>query len=448
VLDFLAREAPSHSLCIVVGILQDERLLARVHELAELCGDASPLPIVSSVLFCVSRNLAVGRDTPALLQCFQQLIAAFLFRDPDFQTSVLLALNHAAARVPRALLSDGGAFVASLFGAADPARFARPNFARLCRIFAKLACAAPQPLREGLSARLAGLPVAFLASRDLAEVELGTDIAWAIASLSACGSNYVVQCLWQPLLAAMATTRESELFDAVVAVFPATVRATRWGQCFRCCLGFVDAVQPVAGHDAAIVDAFTQLVQCHLELAEARARIEAFAHRLALDGPPCFFDFFAVCGLREDEEGAVVPAACAALGSPDQAVSRAAAALLKTVVVRRKETAFFERRQPPIVTAVFEALLDRAHIALVKPIAKVVLAMYRKPVTAASLVPVVAAAVAGVVGDPGIAATFAEALTAAAQSRVTSIQLLLELQNNVIVDVDLSLSIGKLPFDR
>jgi hypothetical protein len=128
----------------------------------------------------------------------------------------------------------------------------------------------PQPIRESLSAHLAGLPVAFLVPRDLAEIEPGTDIAWVITSLSACGSNDVMQDLYKPLLAAMATTCECELFAAVVAIFTAMVRAARWGQCFRFCFGFVNAVQPIVGHDAGIVDAFTQIVQCQVELADAR----------------------------------------------------------------------------------------------------------------------------------------------------------------------------------
>jgi hypothetical protein len=431
VLGFLERQPPSHSLCVMIGIIQDERLLGRVHELGNFCGDGSPLPVVSSVLFCVSRNLAVMRDTPDLLHIFEQLTSAFLFHDPDFQTSVLLALNHAATRVPRTLLSNDGSFAGFLFDGADPSRFSRPNFSRLCRILAKLACASSPPLREGLNARLAGLPLAFLASRDLAEVELGTDIAWAIASLSICGSNYVVQCLWQPLLAAMATTREYELFAAVVAVFPATVRASRWGQCFRSCMGFVETVQSVIGHDAAIVDAFTQLVQCHIELADTRGKIEAFAHRLAEETPPCFFEFFAVCGLRSDEEDVVIPAACGALRSLDHSISLAAAALLKTVVIKKKDVAFFERWRPGIICAVFEALLDRSHVGLVKPIGKVVFALYRKPLTADHIEELVAAAVAGVIDDPGMAATFAYALTVAAQqSRDTFLQMIRDLMLN------------------
>jgi hypothetical protein len=427
VIGFLSQQEISHSLCVAVGILTHAGLRDLLPVILQF--EATDLSMLSSVLFCVSRNVAFLAEQDNFFRVIQAIVAQFLFEGLDHQTTVLLALNHLVSQIPRCLYTSGLPFITFLFEVTDPMRLDSSNFSRICRILSKIVCSAPADLRDSLTNRLTGLTATFLESSDYVQIELGAQIAWSIGSLSACGCCLVAQRLWQPLLSAMSTTKGDELFSTVAAVFPSALRTARWGQCRKICSRFLKLAATVEFQDAAIVDAYNQIVQCHVEFADTRDEVAfRFVHRLLPGAPPCFFEFFAVCGLRPEEEAAVVPAAAAALANLDLAVSKAAARLLQAVVRKRKDAAFLAQWQPVVVQAVFEALLDRAHVAVFKALGKVVFAIYEKwlasPTEFPPVGPHVAGAIGDAVGDPEISAQFAASLGDAANSRAEFLQMI------------------------
>jgi hypothetical protein len=426
VLGYLGQQEISHSLCVAVGILGVRDLLPTIVQYAH---EATDLAMLSSVLFCISRNAGVLSEGDDFFRVIQSIVADFLFQGLDYQTTVLLALNHLISQIPNGLYVAGMPFISFLFEVTDPMRLDSSNFSRICRILSKIVCSAPFELRDALICRLTGLTTTFLESSDHNQIELGAQIAWSIGSLSVYGCCLVAQRLWQPLLTAMATTKTDELFSTVAAVFPSALRSARWGQCRKICSRFLKLAATVQGQDEAIVDAYNQIVQCHIEFADARDEVAfCFVHRLGAEAPPCFFEFFAVCNLRVEEEAAVVPAAAEALGSLDLQVSKAAARLLRTVVRKRKDGDFLGQWQALIVRAVFGALLDRAHVSLFKALGKIVFAMYEKrlacPTEFPAVGPHVVVAIGDVVGDADVSAQFAASLGDTAHSKAEFLQMI------------------------
>jgi hypothetical protein len=312
-------------------------------------------------------------------------------------------------------------FIQFLFESANPSHLDGSNFSRICRILAKVVGSAPRQHREAMTGRLTGLAAQFLESGDASQVELGTEMAWSIGSLSTCGSYLVTQCLWGPLLSALEATKAPEL----IAVFPSAIRTAPWGRCRKSCAAFLQIVLTIPDQDAAILDSYTQIVQCHHEFSDARDVVaSAFAQKLIDQTPPCFFEFFKVCSVKDDEEHIVIQAACAALCHFDVDIARAAAGLLRRLVQKSRDGVFLRRWQEQMIRAVFVAFLERLHVGLLKALGNVLFFIFNKQIPDCAPEESVVEAISEAVDDRELCEAFAESLRGAAQDRGEFLQII------------------------
>ena len=421
VLQFLLKQPISHSLCCAIGIVKHEALFPMLSQIMKSCDTESSLDLVSSVVFALSRNIVKIQDNPEVVKYFEQLVSTFLFRSPEFQTTVLLGLNHVVSVAPDVFFADLS-FIDFLFTALDPGKVELENFRRLCRILAKLIVRAPRDVKDTLGSKLTSMATSYLESGNPADVSLGAEIAWSFGSISACGSYLVTSCLWIPLINAMDRTRDMEVFDDVIAVFPSTIRSAPWGLCRKLWKQFMALISTVQGHDSVIVEAFNQIVQCHSQVKDARSVIvESFVQRLLSEPDANFFDFFEVTDVTPDEEDTVMNVACAALSSVDIRVGTAAARMLRTVIRTKKSPEFLEKWQSVIVQAVFTSLLESRQVPLVRAAANVLFSIYKWHIRMSTFSPdidqYVISAISGIVDDPEFCRCFAQTLRDAVSDR-------------------------------
>lgn len=414
---FLAAQGVSHSLCFAVGILKHESLYPKLSETVGFCNPDSSLDVVSSVLFALSRNTEAMEHCADLVTKLEQIVSTFLFKSPDYQTTVLLALNHVASGAPSLLFHGDLSFVRFLFDSVDPSKLEDENLNRICRILAKLALKAPPEVKDAVVGQLTKMACEFLEASDPVLVVVGAQIVWSIGSLSLCGSHIVTSHLWHPLLKALCTHREAPVFDDIIVVFPSAVRTSSWSICKKTCKEFMKLVLTITGHDEAILDAYNQIVQCHWQLKDYRDAVAgAFVQKLIDQPPAAFFEFFQVTELKPHEEDVVMNAACTAIVGFDMMLAKAAALMARVVVRRRKDPAFLEKWQLPIMRAVFKALFDNRCVKVFRPVSKLLFTIY-KTQNAEAVDEHALAAILEVVEDPEFSRVFVMALRNASPDR-------------------------------
>ncbi|OHT03355.1 hypothetical protein TRFO_29276 [Tritrichomonas foetus] len=518
---FLSTQPPCLPLCFAVGIIHGDPLRQKLAEIVESYVAAHDLQSFSALLYCVSRNTEIMKNEPALISLLQQLTLTYLYHDTtpssspttnnslndslnsslnapvesapgendisdcnrdeeeggSYQTSLLLALNHVASNFPNALTSSQQ-FIDLLFECASPERLPPSDFARLCRILAKVIMTTPPSVKIQYIERLvniaaipfmsattvqtqtptaavstvinsnnnltsntissgqnnAGVPPAGMI--DVGKINVGLQAAWAICSISLCGAYLITKHLWKPLLYVMsiASGEENEsLFSDIIAAFASSVRSAPWNHCYKAIHEFISIAlnsSYLNEHcSTAVLDAFNMMYQCHYDLSDMRETFaNTFVQKMASCPQPSFFEFFSIAGIKEHEQQVVVEAACHSLKDPDVNISRTAAHMLKTLVNKQKDQMFVERWQGLIVISVFEALFDNLHHNLIPQLSKVLFAIYKKHIRRNTLSPaidtIIIHSIVEEIGDQSVTVSFASALRNTANSRENFIQLI------------------------
>lgn len=437
-INFINSQQPSISQCISIGIIQHPSFLPKIKELVKECTSMNEITVLSAVLYMISRNISLMKANPELISTLQQLSFNYLLHsdDDNYHTSVLLSLNHVASSFPNALTSNTE-FINLLFECASftkdsSLRLQEEDFSRLCRILAKVIMTTPQDVRSSYIKRLIDIAAIPLTSADLIMISLGCRAAWAISSISICGSYLITKFLWSPLLVAMEFCAQQQgdengsYFADIVAVFASSVRLAPFGLCRKSILKFIEiAKQYVTIHSekaTPVLDAFNSMLQCHLELIDFRDTFAStFVRGMAECPQPSFFEFFSIAGLNENEQQVVMSAACNSIKDADLNISKNAAHLLKTLINKQKNSNFLTSWQLPIMKAVFDALFDELHKAIVSPISKVLFAIYKQHLKRNSLSQdldhIVVEAIESTVGDQNVTLAFANALRNAASNK-------------------------------
>jgi len=423
VVNFLSQQSPSNALFFAIGSLSsviseniEKELLENIYP--SLLVYISDVDSISSALFCLSRCHRFMSSNTDLFITYQLLLNELLVSDLNaHKTSALLALNHSASKIPLLLLTHCSDLVSVLFEQANPCFFERDDFLRLCRILTKIAISSNDTnQRNEMCSRVALIPDSFLRSELIEEIRYGADIAWAISSVSSCASIPIMQALWDPLIVAIHSVSNSEVFASVVSVFPATIRSTTWNYCRKACKHFMKIIINVTGHDSVILETFNAILSYHKQLMNYRAQISSiFASRLAQEDekPPSFFDFFTQTGVETEEEFTVITSACSALQSMLSSSAKSAASLIK-MLVRKAEIPFLLQWQKEIVTSAYKALFHRPNQDIVKPLAKTLFELHSRLVSECVQSDIIDTciieAICDVVNDQTTCQTFAEAL--------------------------------------
>lgn len=430
-ISFIESQPPGISQCISIGIVQHQSFLPKIIQLVEECTSMDDINVLSSVLYMISRNISLMKTNSSLVTALQEISANYLLNCEDdlFHTSVLLSLNHVASSYPEAL-ADSNEFIDMLFEcqsskADGTLRLQKENFSRLCRILSKIIMRTPSSVKNTYIQKLTDIAAVPLMTTDLTAISIGAQAAWAISSISICGSYLITKFLWKPLLVAMQNCAQhqedefSSIFSDIVAVFASSVRLAPFGMCRKVILKFINIAQQSVNENPEIatpvLDAYNLMFQCHCELIDYRDDFaNIFVSRIAENPQPSFFEFFSIAGIVDEEKQIVLTSACEAIKDPNVELSKNAAHLLKTLINKQKDPEFLIEWQERIMHAIFEALFDELHKSIVQQIAKVLFAIYKQHLKRESLTQeidkIVVEAIEAAVGDSTVTVNFAEAL--------------------------------------
>ena len=463
---FLMEQQPSLSLCFAIGIIPEEGFLPKIKEIIERSREVNDINVLSAILYAVSRNISVMKNDPSLLSFLHYFSCTYLstkheeisltdyfklennlnnitidFQDCTddekldlLQTSILLSLNHVASTDPHKL-SNNQQFVEVLFNCASPQNLNPSNFSRLCRILAKVTLCTPPPLKNHYIEQLTNIAIIPLTSNDLSTIALGAHAAWAISSISLCGSYLITKYLWKPLISALqSNVNNEEAFSDLTAVFASSIRSAPWNLCHKVCYKFIHIAQEVSNSNnpkvSSVLDAYNLIFQCHYELTEFRDTFaETFIKLIQNSEPlPSFFEFFSIAGIKEHEESIVIKAGCLGLLEPDLNISRTAARMLKTFANKQKNPQHLLHWQNQIIQSVFSALFDDLHNPIIIPLSKVIFAIYKAYLKmntlSDSIDQIIFNAIDSAVGDQGLTKDFAIALRNTASSKEDFLQLI------------------------
>ena len=430
-INFVDSQPLSISQCISIGIIQEPVFLPKIVQLVEECTSMDDISVLSAILYMISRNISLMKTNPSLITTLQEISYNYLLEvdDDSYHTSILLSLNHVASSFPNALTSNSD-FINILFEATQ--RLQVENFSRLCRILAKVIMTTPQSMKNSYIKIITDISAVPLISTDMETVSIGAQAAWAISSISICGSYLITKYLWKPLLVAMEHCAQQQgdeycgYFADIVAVFASSVRSAPFGICRKVIMRFIDIAQQsvTANPEIAtpVLDAYNLMFQCHRELIDYRDTFaNTFVNGMTECPQPSFFEFFSIAGLKDEEKEIVVSAACESIKNADLDISKNAAHLLKTLINRQKDPNFLITWQEPIINSVFEALFDELHKSIVQQIAKVLFSIYKQHFRRQSLDQnldsIVVEAIVAAVGDQTVTDNFAAALRNAADNK-------------------------------
>lgn len=478
---FISSQSPSLSLCYSLGILKNQMLLPKLIESVEYIKNIlqSQMPdilTISGILYALSRNaqLIINSSIPdreqlvqILIEFFKKISCNLLLQsdDPDYQETLLLALNHMSTNAPEIFTKDMQFVDILLEVASDPIRIGKDNFSRLCSIIAKVILTTPPQVKDSYIERLTSIASVPLVSTDLNAIVVGTQAAYSIASIAILGQHYITQFLWKPLIAALKTTSvvsDHFLFSDIVSVFASSIRSAPYPKCRKYISQFMEIslqtlsavkndenknkesqpmsepLNPVSSIfddlnlTVSVLDAYNMMHQMFREPLDDYRDLFAntFAQTMANNPTSTFFEFFEINDVKENEERPVVECACASLQNPCSKITKAAASLLKKMISRRKDDQFITLWQPKIIHSVFLSLFDQLHnepIVLVSVI-NVIYAIYKRHIRNSSLSPsldqIVVDAICESVGDANVSLHIAESLRFVANSKEEFIQLI------------------------
>lgn len=483
-IEFMISQPPSLSLCYSLGILKNEQLIPKLMESVEFVKNAlqseePEMPVISAILFALSRNSPLIMKSPAdsnsgerqeiiqiLVDFFKTVSYNFLVEseDSDYQETLLLALNHLGSHAPTVFIQDMEFVDILLNVASDPSKLEKDNFSRLCNIIAKIILVIPPDNKDQYVERLISIASVPLLSGDLDAIVVGTQAAYSIASISFIGSKNITKYLWKPLIAAMKTTSvvpDHFLFSDIVGVFASSIRMASYSQCKKYINQFMEIslqtlsvsqnesketaeqpmsepLNPVSSNSddlnltVSVLDAYNMMCQMYHDSVDEYRDLFAntFAQTMANNPAPCFFEFFVINGLKENEERQVVECACSSLTNPDGKITKAAALLLKKLISKRKDPQFIAYWQPKIIRSVFLSLFDELHnepLVLLSVI-HVIYAIYKRHIRNSSLSPIidqiVVDAIGESVGDGDMSLHIAKSMRCVADKKEEFIQLI------------------------
>lgn len=381
VISFINSMPSSLSLCYIIGIIKHESFIDKLFQILNECNiQNANIDIVSAVLFSLSRNNKLIQNNPCLFKSYKELFSHYLtyLDEPDYQTTVLLSLNHIASTNP-SLISDDKNFVDFLFDNANPSLFTEENYHRLCRILSKIILSISSQYRQTYIDKISYIAKSFLNSSEINQILIGSQIIFSLSSIPSCGLYLITKNFWMPLLEAMKKSKELPCFSDLVIVFASSMRGAPWGTCRKACNKFLKLVQSVESNDEAIVDAFNCLSQCHYELLDYRDMISSiFIQRMSENLSPPFFEFFSITGLKDNEEQCVIPLACSSLSNPSLELSKSSIKMLKSVIRKKKNISFLNNWESLIIQAIFFGLFDDLHLSLIKKYTNVLKIIYKK----------------------------------------------------------------------
>ena len=342
-------------------------------------------------------------------------------------------------------------------------RLGKDNFSRLCTIISKVIFTTPPDLKDQYIERLTSIASVPLASGDLDAIEIGTQAAYSIASIPILGSHMITRFLWKPLVTAMKTTSvvpDHFLFSDIVSVFASSIRMAPYPLCKKYIKQFMEislqtlsttqnenreTTEPMSeplnsvpsniddlNLSVSVLDAYNMFCRMFGDAVDDYRDFFAntFAQTMGNNPTPCFFEFFEINGVKENEERVVVDCACSSLMNPDSKITRAAASFLKKMISKRKDDQFIVYWQPKIIRSVFLSLFDELHnepIVLLS-IIRVIYSIYKRHIRNSSLSPVidqiVVDAISEPVGDDNVSLHIAKSMRCVANSKEEFMQLI------------------------
>lgn len=471
VVSFLAQQPVGLSLCFALGILKHQLLLPKLIETLQcieslITSETPDLGAISGVLYALSRNSAlimqkpgntnIVNETPNIqltveqidlfIDMFKKLSLTLLScKNSEFQRSLLYSLNHMASNTPESLTRDLELIDILLGIASNSSELESEDFLRLCRILSKVIMTTPQQVRDEYIEKLTSIASIRLDSQNIEAIYEGTHAAYSISSIPIVGSQYITQKLWKPLINAMRISRnllDFNCFSEIVSVFASSIRTAPFSWCRKYIEDFIQiATETPQTEDTdwinisiALLDAYNQMCQMYHDALDDYRDFFAshFAHPMIQSPTTCFFEFFTIAGLRENEEEIVVQIACESLQNPDVKISCAAADLLRRLMSRTKNPEFLVRWQPFIIKYAFLALFDELHndSKVLVRIIRVVYSIYKNHLRKQTLTPLidqtVVESISDSVGDADVSLHIAESMRAVANEKEKFIHLLKE----------------------
>lgn len=383
-LNFLLEQQPSTEMCIALGIIKclngDElftqvlntMIPAIVHD-QQISTDAQ--------LFLLSRNCVFLSQNIDYLNLFIQYVSNYITSvQRDQQTSVLLALNHAATYAPDLFGNNIPEFLFQLIQVLNTQTFDRDNFLRMVRIITKIIPTITDLETKNEIILYFVTPISqLLCSNDPYCTKLGCDSVNDITGTASSSTNCqeILKNLFDQLILLLQNSIYDEsIFSQVCTCLATVIRMFQWNDIREVFIKFNEIVQSTTGMDEGIVDAYSIIMLKHGKEVSEMRDIIVNQYVKNLVNPPTrgFFTFFLSFGIREEEEPDFINAALSAIRSGDLGLCKSAIEVLLTRFETFKDVPFANPCYDEFIYAIFDALFDQMHHRLIK---KLLVLLYR-----------------------------------------------------------------------
>ena len=365
-IEYLAGQPLSTSLCIVMGciaFLNDNEkfnalLESKIPEIIQNCEKDVP-----ASMYAIARNAKFVHSHPEIFAATTKLVSALIMtRQEAHQQCALAALDKLIEDSEKLFIANAPDFLMFLITEAyKPDRLQKDEYLHLANILSTLVAAMdPGEVQNNFVQQLVGPAAALLNGGTSEDVQSGCELATSIASIENIHVEVAMSHLWEPLMAALVKTQQSDLFPSVCSCFAMTIRSSTWDLAAPVFDKFMSFVVTVTGQNEAIVDAVTSVKQAHGPAGQYRQIImQQFMPHLLNDPPSCFFLFFQVFGIQPDEQQTILPLMCVGIRSFDETISRSAISLVESLHI--SDTAFDVSCEAMFISAITDALFDQMH---------------------------------------------------------------------------------------